>query len=328
MSRLDPHDGDRTGRVVIVGAGRIGRSLARLLEDSGTPVALLDIGDPVARVAEADLIVESVTEDLATKRGVVEALRQHAPTTPLLSTTSSLLPEDLRRGDAYLGLWHPFAPLSRLRVVETTTSPDADPQVLGAARRLADATGRQLIEVGATPGLVGNRLLKHATHVGIQAADGTASIEDVDRAFLAAGFPLGPNAVVALVGVPTSLAVSERFAAAVGPRYAPPPALRRLAADPAARRAGERDVASLPEQARTGSQAPAAAAVSPDLQEAVAQALLRVRSEIEVLVEDRVADRATIATICREGLAWPTRLLERVLAGGPTDARSAPSSSP
>jgi 3-hydroxyacyl-CoA dehydrogenase len=315
-------------RVAIVGAGRIGRSLGRLLQTHGGPVALIDVDDAMSPVGDADLIVEALPEDLATKRRVLATVRGYAPTTPVLSTTSSLLPDDLRAGDALLGLWHPFAPLSRLRIVEVATSPGADPAVLQAAHRLADATDRQLLRVGATPGLVGNRLLKHATHAGLQAWDDGLALDVVDDAFVAAGLPLGPNAVVHLVGVPTSLAVSQRFAAALGPRYEPPAALPRLADDPQVRGAWERAVTASLERPRADIDDTAAPIDAAGLQRVVAHALERIRAEIDMLVQDRIADRSTIATIAREGLGWSTLLLERLEATPPSAARSAHPHSP
>jgi 3-hydroxyacyl-CoA dehydrogenase len=279
--------------LAIVGVGRIGGALLRQLTERGHHAIAIDVDDDQHALAQADVIVEAVPEDAALKSQVIAGFRAHAPDAVVLSTTSSFTTDELAPGDALLGLWHPFAPLSRRRIVEVAAPGHHDAEVLARAVQLAQATDRVWVRCAHRPGLIGNRVLKRWTHAGLSALDHGNAASDVDNAFVSAGFAMGPVSVVSLVGPATSLAVSRSFAASLGHRFAPPESLITAA------RAGH-----WPE--------PGAASLEPS-PHLVDDALTAVSDEIARVLDEGVAtDASDVRRVVELGLGWPTEIVERL----------------
>jgi 3-hydroxyacyl-CoA dehydrogenase, NAD binding domain/3-hydroxyacyl-CoA dehydrogenase, C-terminal domain len=286
--------------VGIVGAGRVGSSLRDLFIDSGIDAVAVDLGDDWDALTGRAIIVEAVTEDLATKRDVIHDVQRTISPTAVLSTTSSLtaaaLSDQMPEPERVL-LWHPFTPVHRRRLVEIAATPGAmnvgSTDARNAAQWLAEATDRDVLVVADSPGLVVNRILKRWTHAGLAALDDGWSADAINAAFVAAGFRMGPVTVVRLVDPSVSLAVSRNLALGLGPRFAPPPALVAAATNPD----------DLGRAGRTGN----AAAV-------VAAALGEIGDEIDRVLADGLVSGGTfdIRRALRSGAGWPDEVLDAV----------------
>lgn len=280
-----------TAPVGIVGRGRVGSDLVRLMDLHGLPCIAVDLDDGLAPLDDVDVIVEAITEDLADKRSVVAALVAADPHRVVLTTTSSFTaaevatPPGASDPSPRVAAWHPFRPMHRRRLIELAAHPSTDADVLERARALAHALDLTCLEVPDRTGFVVNRVLKRWTHAALDAA-GDQTAEEVDDVFTADGFPLGPFAVVSLVGPVTSLRIARRFESVYGPRFRPP---ARLAA--AASNAPPRTGAPLPTR------------------DVLSEARLATADEIGRLVAAGCA-ADTVATGLVLGAGWPRELVD------------------
>jgi 3-hydroxybutyryl-CoA dehydrogenase len=135
-----------------------------------------------------------------------------------------------RRADRFIGLhfFNPPAIMALVEVVRTVgTSQETVDQALEFVRRI----GKQAVAAKDTPGFIVNRLLVPYMVDAVRAVErGVASVADIDTGMkLGAGHPIGPLALMDLVGLDTALRVSDiMFDEFREPQYAAPPLLRRL----------------------------------------------------------------------------------------------------
>lgn len=194
---------------------------------------------PVAAVdalASARVVVEAIVEDLAAKRGLFADLeRVVAPDCVLASNTSSLSPTAIAAGAAHpervLGL-HFFNPVPRMRLVEVIAGAATSPDVADRAAALVTGWGKTAVRAAPTPGFIVNRLARpYYAEAWRLLAERAATPETVDAVLTgAAGFPLGPFALMDLIGHDVNEAVTRSVWTAFGhdPRFEPSPAQRAL----------------------------------------------------------------------------------------------------
>lgn len=204
------------------------RDAARLQLTCTTDLALL---------ADCDLVIEAVVEDLAVKRTVWQEVDAIAPPrTIFASNTSSLsIVEQAAvtgRGDRFVGLhfFNPVPAMPLVEVVRTVTTSDA---TAGTAMAWVRAIGKEAILARDTPGFVVNLLLVPYMLDAIRAFErGVASVADIDTGMQkGAGHPMGPLALSDHVGLDTLARVAGvMWEAYREPRYAPPPLLTRMVA--------------------------------------------------------------------------------------------------
>lgn len=235
-------------RLGIIGSGTIARGLARTAAEHGDVVLWARSDESAERAGEhldahdvdvtTDLdsiargctyIVEAVVEDPAAKRGILEELGARASGEAILATTtSSLSISELAaasgRADRFVGL-HVFNPVHRMPLVEICFSDEAAQDVRTRTRELCEHLGKTAVEVPDTPGFVVNRLLFPYLFSAVRFQEETGMRpEDVDACMkLGAGHPMGPLALIDLVGVDVSVAIGETIGADV------PGRLRELA---------------------------------------------------------------------------------------------------
>lgn len=190
--------------------------------------------DPEA-LADRDLVIEAIAEDLAAKRAVFEALgRLVKPEAILASNTSSLSLSELAaasgRPPQVLGL-HFFNPPAVLKLVEVITPQSTAPETVEAAMAFCDAIDRVTVRVQDTPGFIVNRLLVPFIFDAVRLVEsGTAAAADVDQACrIGLAHAMGPLATADLIGLDVLCQIGEAMFAAYGePRFKPPTLLRRM----------------------------------------------------------------------------------------------------
>ncbi|HEX5635362.1 MAG TPA: 3-hydroxybutyryl-CoA dehydrogenase [Gemmatimonadales bacterium] len=200
-------------------------------------LARLAFTTELGAVADADLVIEAVTEDPALKAGLYRELHAAAPeATIFASNTSSLSVVSLAaasgRPDRFVGL-HFFNPVPLMALVEVvravTTSDATFERALAFARRL----GKEPVVARDGSGFIVNRLLVPYLLDAVRALEqGTGSVADMDRAMmLGCGHPMGPFTLLDFVGLDTVVKIGEiMFDEFREPRFAPPPLLRRMVA--------------------------------------------------------------------------------------------------
>lgn len=186
----------------------------------------------VAAVAEAALVVENITEDLAAKAAVYERLGVLCPAPAVLAANTSAIPIDwlasrTAQPERVLGM-HFMNPAELKPAVEVVRGPRTDAATLEAGLAFLGSLGKEPVVVGDGPGFVSNRLLMALVNDAAAAlADGVAGPAEIDRVMTACvGHPMGPLATADLIGLDTivdTLRVLERLTGDA--RYAPSPEL-------------------------------------------------------------------------------------------------------
>jgi 3-hydroxybutyryl-CoA dehydrogenase len=189
-----------------------------------------------SEAAAVDLAIEVVPERMEIKRQIFAELdRVTSPAAILATNTSSLSVTAIAAASKHPGRvvgMHFFNPAPVMRLVEVVSTVLADDGVADTVAALAGRLGKTPVQVGDRAGFVANALLLPYLNqaVGLLEA-GYASPEDIDRtATVGIGLPMGPLALLDLIGLDTALSIMEVLHTEFGlARYVPAPLLRRLA---------------------------------------------------------------------------------------------------
>lgn len=198
-------------------------------------------------LSDCDIVIESVVEDLATKKDLFNHLDDICKDSAILATNTSTLPivemaSQTRRPDRVVGI-HFFNPAPVMQLVEVVKSIVTSEETVERAKAFATSLGKKPVVVRDQAGFIVNALLFPYLNNAVKLYEaGVASKEDIDTAMVAGcGFPMGPFQLLDLVGLDTSLAIIEAlYAEYRDPNYAPAPLLKRLvAAEKLGRKSGE-----------------------------------------------------------------------------------------
>jgi 3-hydroxybutyryl-CoA dehydrogenase len=185
-------------------------------------------------LAGCDLVIEAVPERLDLKRRVFEELDVVCrPDAVLATNTSSLSVTDIAvatgRPERIVGV-HFFNPAPVMRLVEIIHTVLTRPDALASVQRLVEGLGKVGVTVGDRAGFIANRLLfGYLNQAAAMYDSGYATREDIDAAMRSTGLPMGPLALMDLIGLDVSLEVCEAiYGETRDRRHAPAPILRRL----------------------------------------------------------------------------------------------------
>ncbi len=175
-------------------------------------------------LAEATFVVEAVVEEYEVKERVHAALCGVVGTdTVLASTTSSLSIERLAEAsgiaERFVGL-HVFNPVTRMQLVELIFPAAASEETRGRTLQLCETFEKTPVVVPDVAGFVVNRLLFPYLFSAVRLLEETGmSAQDIDTCMkLGAGHPMGPLALLDLVGLDVAKAIGETLAEQVPPR--------------------------------------------------------------------------------------------------------------
>ncbi len=198
-------------------------------------LARLSVTTDLGGLANCDLVVESVVEDLETKRHLFNELDRVCADSAVLATNTSTLPVvDLAmktgRPGQVCGI-HFFNPAPMMALVEVVRAITTSDETVATARAFAERCGKTVVDVRDQAGFIVNALLFPYLNNAVKLLDaGVASRDDIDAAMKGGcNFPMGPLELLDLVGLDTSLAILEALYAEFNdPNYAPAPLLRRM----------------------------------------------------------------------------------------------------
>lgn len=266
----------RPAKVVVAGAGLMGRGIAHAFAAAGYRTVLTDIsadalGDATAAVGQildsgvslgklavdgaaaamerltattdlaaaadgATLMVETVSENLATKIAVLTAAQPHLADDCLIASNSSALSvTEIARATArparVIGM-HFFNPVHKMKLVELVRGLETADDAVAEARTHVAAIGKTAILVSDSPGLTTSRM---SAMLGNEAMfmlmEGTASAEDIDTAHrMGFNHPLGPLELGDVTGWDTRLAVLQYLHRTLGEKYRPCPLIIKMVA--------------------------------------------------------------------------------------------------
>jgi 3-hydroxyacyl-CoA dehydrogenase len=173
------------------------------------------VSDDLGALSEATVVVEAIAEDLEAKRDLYRSI-PNGNGSLLATTTSSLSIGDLNdaadRPGQFFGL-HVFNPVPKMKLVELVFPQDASQETRERAKALCEALGKTAVEVPDVPGFVVNRLLFPYLFSAVRLMEETGmDPADIDTCMkLGAGHPLGPLALLDLVGLDVSKAIGEEI---------------------------------------------------------------------------------------------------------------------
>jgi len=218
------------------------KSLERLVakermsqEDADAAVARVAATSKLDDLADCDLVIESVIEDLATKVALFNELDHHCKDDAILATNTSTLPViemavETRRPERVCGV-HFFNPAPMMSLVEIIQTLVTSDETVTAVREFAEACGKSPVLVKDRAGFIVNALLFPYLNNAVRMLENaTASRDDIDAAMKGgANFPMGPFALLDLVGLDTSLSILDAlYDEFRDPNYAASPLLRRM----------------------------------------------------------------------------------------------------
>jgi 3-hydroxybutyryl-CoA dehydrogenase len=193
------------------------------------------------------LVIEAALEELPLKQALFADLDAAADAeTVLASNTSALsvtrIAEKVGRPERVVGL-HFFNPAPVLTLVEVVAAQRSAVWAVERAAGIVEAWGKTAIRVTDSPGFIVNRVNRPFTLEPLRLLrSGAGSIETIDRALVEAGFPMGPFALMDLIGIDVNLAAARGLFEAFGrpPRFRPSPIQEQLvAAGRLGRKSGE-----------------------------------------------------------------------------------------
>ena len=204
-------------------------------EEKETTLAALSGTTALDDLADCDLVIEAIVEDLEAKREVYVALDGLVrPDTIFASNTSSLCITEMAsvttRPDRFLGL-HFFSPVPIMKMVEVVRGLATSDETYQRGVAFAGALGKEAVTAPDQPGFIVNRLLiPYLLHAVRAFEAGLGTREDIDKGMtLGCGHPMGPLALLDFVGLDTAYFIANiMYDEFRDPAYASPPLLKRM----------------------------------------------------------------------------------------------------
>ena len=190
-----------------------------------------------AELADCDIIIEAIIENLEEKRSTYRQLDEickpetiFASNTSSLSITEMMTATSAERQRRFIGM-HFFNPVPLMKLVEVVKTILTDDDVYEQAVEFGKKLGKVPVRAGDKTGFIVNRLLVPYMLDAIRALEeGVGSIVDIDNAMkLGCGYPMGPFTLGDFVGLDTTYYIAEiMFNEFREKRFAPPPLLKRM----------------------------------------------------------------------------------------------------
>lgn len=247
-------------RVGVIGSGTMGGGIAMVFANAGLRVTLVDIdaaalargratidrnygvsvqrgsmpqakadaalaniagATDYAALADVDLVVEAVFENMDLKKRVFADLDRATPPHAILATNTSSLDIDAiaaatQRADKVVGT-HFFSPANVMKLLENVRGAKSSPETLATVMALGRTLGKVVVLAGNTDGFIGNRMLQYYSAEAEYMLEEGASPEQIDRVAEAFGMPMGPFSMGDLAGIDVGVLVRRERAPKLPP---------------------------------------------------------------------------------------------------------------
>jgi 3-hydroxybutyryl-CoA dehydrogenase len=224
-------------------AGNLERAVAKGRLDAASRDATLTRIEPtadVARVADAELVVEAVFEDLGVKTDLWRDLDGRAPERAIFATNTSSISIDRlaaavspARRERFVGM-HFFSPVPVMPLVELIRGSATSDSTEATIRALAEDMGKQVIVSADRPGFIVNRILMPFLAEGMRALEeGLGTADDIDTgAKVGLNHPMGPLELADFIGLDVCLGIMRVLHEGLGQEhFRPPKVLEELVAE-------------------------------------------------------------------------------------------------
>jgi 3-hydroxyacyl-CoA dehydrogenase/enoyl-CoA hydratase/3-hydroxybutyryl-CoA epimerase len=191
------------------------------------------VGDiPGNGVADSDVVIEAIIEDLGAKQSLFENVERQARADTILATNTSTIrieeiAANLEHPERVVGL-HFFNPVARMPLVEVIRAENTDPGVVDRALAFVTQIGKLPLPCASAPGFLVNRILMPYMLESLLAHQDGHAIETIDAAAREFGMPMGPIELGDRVGLDIALNSARIMAESVG--HEPPEILRKMVA--------------------------------------------------------------------------------------------------
>ena len=186
-------------------------------------------------LADSDMVIEAVFEDLALKRSVLAEVEAVTSSNTIFASNTSSIPitdiaAEAGRPENVIGM-HYFSPVEKMPLLEIIVTESTADWVTATAVELGKAQGKTVIVVNDGTGFYTTRIIgPYSAEVLYLLQDG-ATIEEIDKALVAWGFPVGPVTLSDEVGIDVGAKISKIMEEAFGDRMKAPDAFGALVAD-------------------------------------------------------------------------------------------------
>jgi 3-hydroxyacyl-CoA dehydrogenase/enoyl-CoA hydratase/3-hydroxybutyryl-CoA epimerase len=245
--RLKDRDDDALGRGIKYVADILDedvkrKKLTRLEREQ--KLSLLTATTDHAGLRSADLVIEAVFEDLAVKRAVLREMEEHGKAGVIFASNTSSIPigriaEASKHPGNVVGM-HYFSPVHKMPLLEVIQTRHTYPEVVATAVAVGKKQGKTVIVVNDGTGFYTSRVLGPMMNEASYLLTEGVSIEAIDRAMTAWGWPVGPVTLLDEVGIDVAAHVGPIMVAAFGARMEPPATMAKLVADGRKGRKNER----------------------------------------------------------------------------------------
>jgi 3-hydroxyacyl-CoA dehydrogenase/enoyl-CoA hydratase/3-hydroxybutyryl-CoA epimerase len=180
---------------------------------------------------KAEVIVEAVFEDLKLKQATVKDIEREAPGAIFASNTSSIpigkIAAQAEHPENIVGM-HFFSPVNKMPLLEIIRAPKTSPEAVATVVALGKKIGKTVIVVNDGVGFYTSRILApYVNEASFIVAEG-APVEEIDRALVDFGFPVGPMQLLDEVGIDVGAKVAHIMADAFGERLEAPEGFEKI----------------------------------------------------------------------------------------------------
>ncbi|GGD76011.1 fatty acid oxidation complex subunit alpha FadJ [Lacimicrobium alkaliphilum] len=182
-----------------------------------------------------DMVIEAVFEDLKLKQQMVADIEENCYEKTIFATNTSSIPitkiaAQAKRPQQVIGL-HYFSPVDKMPLAEVIPHPDTDDQTISTTVDFARKQGKTPIVVKDGAGFYVNRILAPYMNEAANVLLSGEPIEQIDKALLNFGFPVGPMKLLDEVGIDIGAKISPILVEELGDRFKAPEAFDKLLAD-------------------------------------------------------------------------------------------------
>lgn len=183
-------------------------------------------------LAEVDAVIEAIVEDEAAKTDLFHGLTEIVPESAILASNTSTIPisrmaRSVSTPRRFAGM-HFFNPVDRMKLIEVIRGEATDDQTTAALTELARRLGKTPIVVNDCPGFLVTRLLFHYLREALYLLEEGTPMDAIDRTAVAYGMPMGPIALMDLIGLDVVEAIFNVMAAGYPGRVETSPLLTDL----------------------------------------------------------------------------------------------------